>query len=85
MDESRKFGLLRRISAVDATQKIPGQAVKNGKALLAPMGGIHPEPSLEIDQWGKAFPCRRVKGDFSNCRQLAKNRPSFDFLSLRWS
>jgi hypothetical protein len=77
--ESRKFGRRGLIPAVDATQKIPGQAAKNTQSLPASMHRTNLEATLESHQWGKAFPCRRVKGDFSDRRKVVENRSRLCF------
>jgi len=82
--ESRKFGLLWPIPAVDATQKIPRQGVKNRQPLPASIRGTNLEATLERHQWGKAFPCHCVKGDFLDRRWLVKNRSNLSFPGCRW-
>lgn len=67
--ESRKFGLPGLIPAVDATQKLPGQAVKNTQSFPAsirrsdagkrPMGQSFPLPMRQGEFLGKPAACAK--------------------------
>jgi hypothetical protein len=58
--------------------------VKNRQPLPASIRGTNLEATLENHQWGKAFPCHCVKGDFSDRPQLVKNRSKLSFPGCRW-